>query len=339
MRSVTLFALVALSILSACDNKPQQRLVLLGGDTMGTSWSVKITDLPASIERSALNTELQAELEIINAGMSTYRDDSEISRLNQYNGADAFPVSEDFYTVLKEALRVAELSNGAFDITVGPLVNLWGFGPVKIPDHVPSDKDIEEKLSHTGFNKILLLENEQHAVKKTDPDIYIDLSAIAKGYAVDRLAEILEHNSIENYMVEIGGEIRLRGINDRGQAWVIAVEKPVAGERSALMLVQPKQAAIATSGDYRNYFEENGIRYSHTIDPTTGRPITHHLASVSVVSESCMTADALATALMVMGPEHGLSFAKQQNLAVLFVVKTENGFETIATDPMKFYLE
>jgi thiamine biosynthesis lipoprotein len=332
--------LCAVLLLTACDNQSEPRLTLklLSGDTMGTTWSVKITGLPSHIEIAALKTELENELQAVNAGMSTYLEDSEISLLNRHAGDEAFPISERFYTVLNEALRIARISNGAFDVTVGPLVNLWGFGPVKKMDHVPDEAEILAALAHTGSDKILL-DSQQHSVKKLDPAVYIDLSAIAKGYAVDRMADILDQYKIQNYMVEIGGELRLRGLNNRGVPWVIAVEKPDPATRSALVLVQPGQAAVATSGDYRNYYEEDGIRYSHTIDPATGKPVTHRLASVTVVGEKCMTADALATALTVLGPEKGSAFAQQHKLAVLFVIKTDDGFESIATDEFKPYIK
>jgi thiamine biosynthesis lipoprotein len=285
-----------------------------------------------------LQRDLENELQAVNASMSTYIEDSEISRLNRHTGDDALALSERFHTVLSEAQHIAQISDGAFDITVGPLVNLWGFGPPKKKDHVPHNDEIAATLAHTGSDKILL-DSEQHTVKKRDPAVYIDLSAIAKGYAVDRLADILDQYGIRNYMVDIGGELRLLGVNHRGLPWIIAVEKPDPATRSALILIQPGQAAVATSGDYRNYFEENGVRYSHTIDPATGRPINHRLASVSVISEKCMTADALATALMVLGPEKGLHFAQEHRLAVLFIVKTDTGFETVATDGFKPYIK
>jgi thiamine biosynthesis lipoprotein len=218
------------------------------------------------------------------------------------------------------------------------LVNLWGFGPIIKPDQVPDESEILATLAHTGKDKISLQAQPQ-AVIKSDPNVYLDLSAIAKGYAVDRLAAMLEHKNIQNYMVDIGGELKLRGINPRGIPWVIAVEKPDPNTRSALQLIQPERAAIATSGDYRNYFEQDGIRYSHTIDPATGKPISHKLASVSVINKSCVAADALATAIMVMGPEKGLEFAKQHDLAVLFVVKVKDGFNSIATNQFKPYIK
>lgn len=336
-RNIIAVLLFVSSLLVACDQTTRHQATQFGGNTMGTTWSIKITDLPGRIDRSSLEAELNAELEAINDSMSTYRPDSEISRLNKNDTGEASPVSAGLYNVLKEALRISAMTNGAFDVTVGPLVNLWGFGPTGHIEHAPQESEILEALSHTGADKILL-DTASHAVRKSDPDIYIDLSAIAKGYAVDRLADILEDKGILNYMVEIGGELRLRGINDRGSEWVIAVEKPDPGSRSALTLIQPGQAAVATSGDYRNYFEENGVRYSHTIDPATGKPIMHSLASVSVINERCMTADALATALMVMGSDNGMAFAKEQKLSALFIVKSENGFESHATEQYKPYL-
>jgi len=329
--------LLCVLALGACDSETRHHLAQFHGDTMGTTWTVKITDPPVQPDQVALQKELEDELRSINNSMSTYIDDSELSRLNHYRDSKPFPLSNPLYTVLDEALRISQLSGGAFDVTVGPLVNLWGFGPEPRMDHIPDEADIRETLSHTGANKIRL-QAQPPAATKLDPDVYIDLSAIAKGYAVDRLADTIERYGIKNYMVEIGGELRLHGINERGKPWTIAVEKPDPMSRSALVLIHPGSAAVATSGDYRNYYEENGIRYSHTINPATGRPITHKLASVTVITERCMTADALATALMVMGPERGLAFAQQHKLAVLFLVKTETGFDSIPTDAFKPYL-
>ncbi len=335
LRYVTL--LLAVFTFSACNNSQQHKTTLIGGETMGTSWSVKITDLPHDVDAATLQLEFESELQAINASMSTYIEDSEISRINKLPANKAFDLSDQLLTVLSEAQRISLLSDGAFDITIGPLVNLWGFGPTSGTDSPPDDKTISDYLIHTGFNK-LTLDVKTNTVLKRDPALYLDLSAIAKGFAVDRLSEILDQRDISDYMIEIGGELKLRGINSRGEPWVIAVEEPNPNARSALSIVQPGRAAIATSGDYRNYFEHEGLRYSHTIDPRTGKPIAHQLASVSVIHQQCTTADALATALMVLGPELGLETAEKNNLAAFFVVKTTEGFATVFTEQFKPYL-
>ncbi len=335
---ITFYSILLLTAVAvtACDKTPQHRATLLGGNTMGTSWAVKITDLPQNVDLTALNSELETELETINASMSTYLEDSEISRINKLAANNPFRTSDRLYAVLSEAERVSLMSGGAFDISVGPLVNLWGFGPSQ-SDSVPHEESIKETLKFIGTDKFVISPDDRSIVKNDDR-VYLDLSAIAKGYGVDRLGEILEQQHIENYMVEIGGELKLRGINERGTPWVIAVEKPNPNERSPLKLVQPGQAAIATSGDYRNYFERDGVRYSHTIDPSTGYPITHKLASVSVIHEQCTTADALATALMVLGPEAGIELAERENIAAFFIIKSDNGFTTHTTEQYRPYL-
>ncbi len=298
---------------------------------MGTVYSVKITDLPPAVDQTKLQANLEKLLASINQSMSTYLNDSEISLINQNKSTQPLSLSSDMLTVLIEAVSVAELSLGAFDITVGPLVNLWGFGPEKRDTAVPNPAEIEQAIQKTGMDKIIL-NHEDQTLRKLNPETMLDLSAIAKGYAVDRMAALLETHGIADYMVEIGGELRMKGINSKGKPWQIAVEKPVISNREIFRIVAPGDMSIATSGDYRNYFEQNGKRFSHTIDPRTAQPIDHKLASVTVIAPSCMYADALATALMVLGPESGYALAERENIAALFIIRTGSDF-SIKTTP------
>ncbi len=305
---------------------------------MGTTYSVKVTDPPANLRLEALKAAIEDRLDALNASMSTYQSDSELSRFNARGDTGWFAVSEALAIVVAEALRVGDLTGGAFDITVGPLVNLWGFGPETRPEKVPSDEELEQALSRVGRHH-LEVRTPSPALRKAIADVYVDLSAIAKGYAVDEIAQLLESMGVESYLVEIGGELRVRGLNARGEPWRIAVEVPSPGQRAIKRVIRPGAGGVATSGDYRNYFEQDGRRYSHTIDPSTGRPIDHRLASVTVVHPAAMTADALATGLMVLGPEAAFDVAQRFDLAVFLITKTDAGFVERYTRAFARYLD
>jgi len=262
--------------------------------------------------------------------MSTYIDDSELSKINQNQTGEWIAVSKSLYQVLKQADNISSLSHGAFDITVGPLVNLWGFGPKGLSFIAPEEETIKQQLLTTGF-KNLLFDDENNKIKKQLPELYLDLSAIAKGYAVDKVGLLLDSKGIAGYMIEIGGELRLKGLNIKKKPWRIAVEKPTADQRMIQKVLPLTDISLATSGDYRNFFEVEGVRFSHTIDPRTGKPITHKLASITILSDTTMKADALATALMVLGAEQGYQLAEKENIAALFIIKTKEGFIEKAT--------
>lgn len=304
---------------------------------MGTLYTVKVVDPPRGADPEALRSGIDGILQQVDARMSTYRPDSELSRFNAARSRDWIGISRELLTVLREAQRVSELTGGAFDVTVGPLVNLWGFGPGGGADVLPSNDAIQAALARVGYRH-LHLRDAPPAFRKDPPELYVDLSAIAKGYAVDRVAEFLASQGIGDYMVEVGGEVRARGRNARGTAWRIAIERPSATRRAVQLVVALDDAGIATSGDYRNYFERDGRRYSHTIDPATGRPITHALASVTVIAPSTMHADALATGLMVLGPHKGYELAEHLGLAALFIIKTQDGFTQRGTPAFAPYV-
>ena len=312
--------------LYACEPPPaQQQLVVLSGLTMGTTYTVKIVTPESKLDKIILSEEINLRLEKVNAQMSTYLETSVLSLFNQSNTKDWVEIPAELYSVIEEALRISKLSNNAFDITIGPVVNLWGFGPDKQSSVIPEESAIHEALGKVGSQNIHL-DAKTHAIRKDNPDLYIDLSAIAKGFAVDVIADYLDVLGINNYMVEIGGEIKTRGINPDNKFWHIGIEKPVDDQRTVQSVVVLNNTGMATSGDYRNYFEKNGLRYSHTIDPATGRPITHKLASVTVLHPSTMTADAMATALLVLGPEHGFELALKENISAFFLVREGDNF-------------
>lgn len=327
-----LMVVVGALLLAGCG--PEQ--INLEGKTMGTSYSIKYVSDSSTLSPEKLQQEIDLELEAVNDQMSTYRPGSELSRFNTSREVDTpFPVSAATAKVVREAIRINRLTDGALDVTVGPLVNLWGFGPEGRPDTVPTEAEITKRRAWVGIDKLAV---ENGALVKRIPELYVDLSSIAKGYGVDVVAEYLEANNITNYMVDIGGEVRTRGNNGESKPWRIAIEKPVSGEaQSAQEIIEPGRMAIATSGDYRNYFEQNGVRYSHTIDPDTGRPINHRLVSITVLDPSCMTADGLSTGLDVLGPERGMALANLLDIPVLMIVKTDKGFEERYSDAFQPY--
>ncbi len=328
-----LVALASLLLLAGCEQPPQQ--VHLSGPTMGTSYNIKYIQQDGLPSSDDLHKEIDRLLEEVNDQMSTYRQDSELSRFNQYQGTDAFEVSTQTATVVKEAMRLSTLTEGALDVTVGPLVNLWGFGPEARPEVVPTDAELADRKANTGIHHLTVNGN---SLSKDLPHLYVDLSTIAKGWGVDVVANYIESQGIHNYMVEVGGEIRLKGLNRDNVPWRIAVEKPTVDERSIQEIIEPGDMAIATSGDYLNYFERDGVRYSHIINPQTGRPIHNRVVSVTVLDKSCMTADGLATGLMVLGDEKGIEIAEQNHIPVFMIVKTDDGFKEIASSAFKPYL-
>ncbi len=286
---------------------------------MGTTYSVKVTD---EVDGEKLAQAIEQRLQEVNQLMSTYIFDSEISRLNQLAIGDSMVLSEENRKMFQLSERLHAESQGKFDVTLGPLISLWGFGADPSRIDVPDTADIEAALAELGTSKIKLSDGQ---VTKVDA-VSVDFSAIAKGFGVDEVARIVEMAGGKNYLVEIGGELRAKGVNQRGQTWRIGIETPDLQQRVPFTAVPLNDLAMATSGDYRNYFEVNGKRYSHTLDPETGYPITHNLASVTVLAKSAAEADGYATALNVMGAEQGMALAEALNLPVLFILKENDGF-------------
>lgn len=301
------------------------------GETMGTTYTVKLTTLPGGTSAAQLKRLVDEALMEVNRRMSTYDPNSELSRWNAA-GEDWFVVSEDTARVVAEALRISRLSEGALDVTVGPLVKLWRFGPGALPAEAtaPSPERLEAARALVGYQRVDVEINPPR-VRRRIAGGSVDLSAIAKGFGVDRAAEVLEAAGVEDYMVEIGGEVRTRGCNPTGAPWTIAIETPRPDARAVFRVVRLRDASLATSGDYRNYREIEGRRFCHLIDPRTGKPIDHQLASVSVIHASCMTADAWATALSVLGPEQAMRKAEENALDVMLIVRVGDGFECRTT--------
>jgi thiamine biosynthesis lipoprotein len=320
------FLVFALSVWSCGDRSSRLPEYELAGATMGTRFSVKLVAPDEAIDKDKLQQQLVQTLARIEERMSTFVADSELSRFNASLSTDWIAVSEELCSIVESAIEVSQLTGGAFDVTVGPLVNLWGFGPDGSATEPPSDEDILRARQRVGFEK-LDVNCSAPAIRKRHSDVYIDLSAYAKGYAVDQLAELLDRAAFKDYLVEIGGELRMRGRNASTEDWAIAVEKPIGYERDIQTVVRLTDTAMATSGGYRNYFEHRGNRYSHTIDSNTGRPVTHNVAAVTVISETAAFADAIATALLVLGMEQGFEFAERENIAAYFLVRNESGIE------------
>ncbi len=322
-------------LLAASGCSPAQQEVLLSGDTMGTTYSVKYVD-QGEVDRAAIGTKVAQLLDLLDSSMSTYQEASELNQLNRSPVGQDFPVSSAFWQVLLIAESVFQSSNGAFDPSVGPLVDLWGFGPIEKYDALPTRAEIDALMINIGFQHLKFLPFSQSVNKMTD--IRLDLSAIAKGFAAEQVAELLVDLDMHNFLVEIGGELRAAGLNQNGQAWRIAVETPALARGSVQQIVSITNMGVATSGDYRNFFEKDGIRYSHTIDPRTGWPVTHNLASVTVIAQDATEADALATAYTVLGAETALAHANLNNVAAFFLVKTEKGFKELSSDTFIRYL-
>lgn len=332
-RSTPLLSVLFLGLfLAACSG--DRDTWKLSGPTMGTGYHITVVQVPEGTRRPELKAAIDAELAAVNQEMSTYIPDSELMRFNKAPVGQSVEVSQHLADVVGRALSIYRRSNGAFDVTVGPLVNLWGFGPNPEPENVPSDEQIAALQQVLGSDALSL---DGRRLTKSRP-VAIDLSAIAKGHGVDRVAALLESRGIRNYLVEVGGELRTSGVNPTGQPWRIGIERPSAGQVVQKPIVVSGKA-VATSGDYRNYYERDGKRYTHTMDPRTGRPVEHRLASVTVITETCAEADGLATALNVMGADAGLELAEKENLAVFMLVKTDDGFEERASAAFAPYLE
>jgi thiamine biosynthesis lipoprotein len=328
--------LLASLLLSGCSQSLESHISKISGPTMGTeyhiSWVSKAGDPVAiGLEVKTLKQMVDKRLSDINKSMSTYDSQSELSLINQNFNPNWQNVSIELYRVLAMAKQVNEQSDSAFDITVGPLVNLWGFGPDKGSDLVPELPEINALLAQVGSDAISLRVQEGDYQLHLAAARYLDLSAIAKGYAVDALGNLLQEQGVDNYLVEVGGEIIAKGFKPQNKHWRIAIEAPNDNGRSVQVIIPLSDMGLATSGDYRNFFEQDGKRFSHTIDGRTGYPVEHNLASVSVLHESAALADAWATALTVLGAERGLELAETYDLAAYFIVRTDNGYRQLSS--------
>lgn len=322
------------SLLLACRPSSSEQVVLQG-QTMGTHYTIKyLTPTNSVPEKDKIQQEINDALAEVNRQMSTYQTDSEISQFNTRTSAQQrFTISDDFATVISEAIALNQLTEGALDITIGPLVNLWGFGSQQTLPSAPTTEQLAQAKQITGIDKLHFqakTDNSPATISKNIDGMFLDLSSIAKGFGVDKVAQYLDKQGIQHYLIEIGGELRAKGHNAQGETWKVGIEQPsLAQQQNSQVIIPLNNQALATSGDYRNFrLDEQGKRLSHIINPKTQHPINHRLASVSVVSENAMRADGMATGLYVLGEEKALQLAEQHQLAVLLIIYTDQGFES-----------
>lgn len=316
MRGRLLSGSLALAIAGCAE--PRAAEIVLVGEAFGTGYTVRVARAEALPGRAALAGAVREVLARVDAQMSTYRTDSELARFNRSREPDWFAVSPETARVAAAAYEIARRSGGAFDPTVGPLVRLWGFGPEPRTAAPPAAEPLRATRAAVGFARLEVRERPP-ALRKRVPELELDLSAIAKGWAVDAIAERLRALGAAHFLVEVGGELRARGASPRREPWRVAIEDPLTGTQAMPAVVALRDEAIATSGPYRNFVVRGGQRLSHLIDPRTGAPVSGDLVSVSVIAPSAMGADGWATALFVAGPEEGWALAQREQLAALFV--------------------
>jgi len=316
--TIPLMVIVYFTSRSSPPAPPALDHIVLHGETMGTTYNIRYRPAAGIPTASEVQRLIDDELESVNRQMSTYRKDSELSQFNDSRSTEWFPVSEETAFVVELAQQIAVATQGAFDVTVGPLVDLWGFGPGGRRDSLPTSSEVEAAKAMTGYEH-LSVRLDPPALRKRMPELQVDLSAIAKGHGSDRVAALLKSKGVQHLFVEIGGEIVTEGYRLGTQPWQIGIEAPRSLERSVQVTIGLSGAALATSGNYRNFFQVSDSRFSHTIDPKTGRPVTHQLASATVVANNSAMADAIATSMMVLGPMAGLQLAETNHWSVLLI--------------------
>jgi thiamine biosynthesis lipoprotein len=303
-------------------------LTLLEGETMGSAWTVKIAGaLP--VPRAELQRGVQERFEAVNQALSTWRPDSALSRFNAHPGSEWVEVDPELAAVMAYALELAERSDGAYDVTIGPLVNLWGFGPEAASRQVPDASAIARERERVGWRKVQVDVATRRARKS--PGVYVDLSSLGKGRGVDRVAQYLDSRGVSDYLIDLSGKLRARGLNGVGKPWSVAVEQPAPDDPAGAPRTVPAAVllvneSVATAGDYRRFFESAGRHYSHIIDPHTGAPVAHATVSATALAPTCMEADALATLYMVMPPAAALRLAAQRGEAALLISREAGGF-------------
>ncbi len=300
---------------------------------MGTTYSVVARDTSRDLTRGDLQTAIDTALAQVNAQMSNWDANSEISRFNAQGSTAPVQVSAELAEVMAAADQVNGASLGRFDTTIGPLIELWGFGATGQRADAPAEAEIAAAAARAGHGNTLNIADG--ALQKQQADAQVYLAAIGKGYGADRVGKALESLGITDYMIEIGGDLYASGRNPDGLPWQIGVETPESGARGLMDVVGVSNLGVASSGDYRNYFEVDGQRFSHVLDPVTGRPITHRTASATVLAENAMLADAWATAMLTLGRARGLEVAQQHDIAVMFIDRvagtSDLQFETVTS--------
>lgn len=321
-----LVTVAAILLLSACSPSSEPQPKVLEGQIFGTYFQVSI-GTQHEFDEAQVREGVLAILNEIDRQMSTYRDDSVLNGINRSPLGEPVAVPKELFHVLALGYDIAEISAGAFDYTIGGLVNLWGFGPAGRITEAPDNEALERRLAEVGYRYVEL--NHEAKTVTRHSDVFIDLSAIAKGYAVDEVSEYLHSVGLDNHLVNIGGDLIAQGVRSEERPWRIGIEAPNDNQQVVRHILPLHDVAMLGSGDYRNYFEEDGVRYSHTINPATGRPIAHRLAAVHVLGDNAAEADAFATVLLVLGEQEGLQFANDHNIAALFVYRDGSGFNSV----------
>lgn len=330
-------------LFSGCDSAttpatPASTATVLDGKTMGTFWRVSVIGVDEA-KAQALRAKVQAQLDADDRLLSTWKNDSALMRFNHAADTRPWPVSEAMADIVTLSLRIGAKTHGAMDITVGPLVNLWGFGPDKQPVATPDAQAIAAAKARTGLQHLQVInQSGRQFLQKDIPDLFVDLSTVGEGYAADHLARLMEQEGISRYLVSVGGALVSRGMNGEGKPWRVAIQKPIDRENAVQAIVDINGHGISTSGSYRNYYELDGKRISHVIDPQTGQPITHKLVSVTVIAPTALEADGWDTGLMVLGPEKAQQVVREQGLAVYMIVKEGEGFKTWMSPQFRTFL-
>ncbi|EOZ0908107.1 FAD:protein FMN transferase ApbE [Klebsiella quasipneumoniae] len=330
-------------LFSGCDSAttpatPASTATVLDGKTMGTFWRVSVIGVDEA-KAQALRAKVQAQLDADDRLLSTWKNDSALMRFNHATDTRPWPVSEAMADIVTLSLRIGAKTHGAMDITVGPLVNLWGFGPDKQPVATPDAQAIAAAKARTGLQHLQVInQSGRQFLQKDIPDLFVDLSTVGEGYAADHLARLMEQEGISRYLVSVGGALVSRGMNGEGKPWRVAIQKPTDQENAVQAIVDINGHGISTSGSYRNYYELDGKRISHVIDPQTGQPITHKLVSVTVIAQTALEADGWDTGLMVLGPEKAQQVVREQGLAVYMIVKEGEGFKTWMSPQFRTFL-
>ncbi len=318
------FILLSCVFLTSCKPFSDTEVVRISGQTMGTTYNVVTVGGTADLDEVSLRTEVETVFADVNSKMSNWDGASEISRFNQSRQTAPVKISSDLFAVMVEANNVHAISKGKFDVTLGPLIDLWGFGSRKPETPFPSKVQIAQALENVGQHDILSLDTSEKTLTKLRPDVQINLSALAKGFGIDAVAEKLTELGYENFLVEVGGDLRTAGRNERNKSWRVGIEKPQTDAREVKKILTITDMGMATSGDYRNFVETGGKRFSHILDPSTGRPVSHLTTSVTVIADNAMKADAWATALLVLGERAGLQLANENGIAAFFIFRDRN---------------
>lgn len=330
-------------LLAGCDNAstpvaPKAAATVLEGKTMGTFWRVSVVGID-NARADQLRQKVQQQLDADDQLLSTWKNDSALMRFNHSSSLTPWPVNEAMADIVTESLRIGYKTQGAMDITVGPLVNLWGFGPDKQPVKTPTQAQIDAAKARTGLAFLSVINRlGRQYLQKSIPDLFVDLSTVGEGYAADHLARLMTEEGISRYLVSVGGALVSRGMNADGQPWRVAIQKPTDRENAVQAIVDINGHGISTSGSYRNYYELDGQRISHVIDPQTGRPITHKLVSVTVIAPTALEADGWDTGLMVLGPQKAQQVVREQGLAVYMIMKEGDGFTTWMSPQFEAFL-